>query len=97
MALLNYLSDRDWWSRIEAQRRQYDEEHQEDLGSAASAAAQERYESGVLAEARAIVAGELQRSPTVEHLRIALEWLDDAKARARMQEREQVLDGETPF
>ena len=37
---------------------------------------QDRYEARIIEEARAIVEGRLDRSPTVEHLRVALAWLD---------------------
>lgn len=61
-----------------------------DLGSAASGAAQDRYEASVIKEARAIVAGESKRAPTTEHLRIALSQLDGAKPAP-------LDDGESPF
>jgi len=90
MALLNGLIDRLWWADVEQQRREYDE-RQADLGDAASAAARDRYEAAVIDEARAIVAGEIEQAPSVEHLRIALEWMDGARPAPREE------DGEAPF
>ena len=37
---------------------------------------QDRYEAHIIEEARAIVEGRLNQPPTVEHLRVALAWLD---------------------
>jgi hypothetical protein len=37
---------------------------------------QDRYEAEKIAEARRIVSGELMQTPTVEHVRILLVWLD---------------------
>jgi hypothetical protein len=51
----------------EAQRRRSD---------AASAAARDRYEVALMAEARAIVAGTSQATPQREHLRLLLETVD---------------------
>jgi len=63
----------------------------EDQSSAASGAARETYERGVVDQARAIVAGTLEEPPTVEHLRVLLYRLDCA-APVPAQ-----LDGEAPF
>jgi hypothetical protein len=41
-----------------------------------SGLAQDRYEARQIAEARRIVSGELMQTPTVEHVRILLVWLD---------------------
>ena len=41
-----------------------------------SAAEQERYESGVLEQARQIAAGKSLKLSTAEHLRVLLSWLD---------------------
>jgi hypothetical protein len=49
-------------------------------GERLSAVEQERYESSVIDEARAIVAGKSLKLASVEHLRIALSWLDCARA-----------------
>lgn len=90
MALLNAITDRLWWADIERQRQESDA-RQEDLDSDPSAAAQDRYETSVIDEARAIVAGKVARAPTVEHLRIALAWLDGALSAPQQTE------GESPF
>ena len=76
MAYLNMLTDSLWLAEI---------------GSDASGAAQDRYEAGVIEEAREIVAGEIEQAPTVEHLRIALAWMDGARP-APIEK-----DGESPF
>ncbi|WP_041066113.1 hypothetical protein [Thiolapillus brandeum] len=36
----------------------------------------QQYESGLIEEARAMVAGQKDAQPTVEHVRVLLEWLD---------------------
>lgn len=41
-----------------------------------SGVAQDNYEQNIINEARDIVAGLSSMEPTVEHLRITLEWLD---------------------
>jgi hypothetical protein len=46
------------------------------IGDAMSCEAQRRYESGIVEEARAIVAGRSTLNITVEHLRVVLSWLD---------------------
>ena len=71
--------------------RRYQEDLLEQQSSAASAEAQERYESGVIDEARAIVAEEIETAPAVEHLRVLLVWLDGAMPAPRQE------DGESPF
>ena len=43
----------------------------EQQASAASGEAQDRYESGLIDEARAIAAGDLDQAPTSEHLRVS--------------------------
>jgi hypothetical protein len=50
-------------------------------GDVRSFEAQELYESGVIDEARAIVEGRSSAPVTVEHLRVALSWLDGCTAR----------------
>lgn len=94
MALLNGLTDSLWLVELRRSYRDCDlqQEALDDLGDAASAAAQDHYEAGVIAEARAIVAGEIEKAPTVEHLRIALVWMDGARPPAPVDE-----DGEAPF
>lgn len=44
------------------------------------AEAQDRYESAMVAEARAIVEGRTMKLATNEHLRVVLSWLDGAQA-----------------
>jgi len=51
------------------------EEDQND-GEFFSVAEQERYESGIIEEARQIVAGKSLKLSTAEHLRVLLNWLD---------------------
>ena len=63
----------------------------EDQSSAASDAAREAYERGMVEQARAIVAGKIEEPPTLEHMRVLLDRLDSA-APAPAQ-----LDGEAPF
>ncbi len=55
--------------------------HYAELGDAKSFEAQATYEQSTVAAARAIVAGELTAPPTVEHLRVLLDWLDVAPRR----------------
>ncbi len=50
----------------------------EQRASAASGKAQDRYESGLIDEARAIATGDLDQAPTSEHLRVLIERLDSA-------------------
>lgn len=57
----------------------YKEEGHDD-GERMSSSEQERYESQVIEEARKIVAGKSLKLASAEHLRIALSWLDCAKA-----------------
>jgi len=71
MNMLNTLIDDLWLS---------------DLGAAASGVEQDRYESGVIEEARAIAAGEIEKAPTVEHLRVALSWLDGSNPKFEEEE-----------
>jgi hypothetical protein len=47
-----------------------------------SAAEQERYEGNLIEQARAIVDGAHAGPPTVEHLRVLLDWLDGAQPHA---------------
>ena len=35
-----------------------------------------QYEAGLIDEAREMVAGQRESQPTVEHIRVLLEWLD---------------------
>ena len=53
----------------------YMEVHGRD-GEYFSMAEQERYESGIIEEARQIVAGKSLKLSTAEHLRVLLSWLD---------------------
>ncbi len=46
------------------------------IGDAMSCEAQRRYESAIVEEARAIVAGRSTLNITTEHLRVVLSWLD---------------------
>jgi len=46
------------------------------LGDDQSARACERYETELVAEARAIAQGRSRKPPTGEHLRVLLSWLD---------------------
>jgi hypothetical protein len=62
----------------------------EDQSSAASAQARDEYEEDLLFEARAIVAGVSQASPTAEHLRVLLGRLGSSAEAAFM-------NGEAPF
>ena len=51
-----------------------------------SGVAQDHYESRIIEEARAIVAGKLDKTPTVEHLRVALAWLDGTSEQEHEQD-----------
>ena len=51
-----------------------------------SGRAQDRYEVRIIEEARAIVAGKSKAAPTVEHLRVLLEWLDGASEQEHEQD-----------
>lgn len=55
--------------------------HYAELGDAKSFEAEAAYERATVAAARAIVAGELTEPPTVEHLRVLIDWLDGAQSR----------------
>lgn len=58
----------------------------EDWGQMRSDEARARYEARIVSEARAIVAGEKECSPTVEHLRVVLDWLDGTHGIAAVDE-----------
>jgi hypothetical protein len=90
-AYLNGLLDDLAMADFRCGYRRYQEDLLEQQSAAASAEAQERYESGVIEEARAIVAEDVEMVPTVEHLRVLLVWLDCAMP-AQKEE-----DGEAPF
>lgn len=77
-AHLNGLMDDLWLADFHRGYQQYQEELLEEQSAAASAEAQERYESGLVEEARAMVAGDFEKAPAVEHLRVLLERLDSA-------------------
>ena len=53
----------------------YREERGRD-GEFFSTAEQERYESGIIEEARQIAAGKSLKLSTAEHLRVLISWLD---------------------
>ena len=55
-------------------------------GDAWSALAREKYEMGVIEEARRLVAGELPGVPSLEHLRVLLAWLDGALPQASVDD-----------
>lgn len=57
--------------------KRYQQEHDpHGVGDAMSCEAQRHYESGIVEEARAIVAGRSTLNITTEHLRVVLSWLD---------------------
>ena len=62
-----------------------------DCAETQSATTREHYEQRLVAEARAMVEGICDRTPTVEHLRVVLDWLDggppQSSSRDRMQHR----------
>jgi len=58
--------------------------------------AQARYEAAIVEESRAIVAGEHSGVPSVEHLRVLLEWLDGARIRLNREQPDDGWDGDTP-
>jgi len=60
---------------IDCLTKGYKEEQGRD-GDFFSMAEQERYESGIIEEARQIVAGKSLKLSTAEHLRVLLSWLD---------------------
>jgi len=91
MAHLNGLLDSLWVADLRGGCQRYRDELLEEQSAAASAEAQERYESGVIDEARAIVAEEIETAPSVEHLRVLLVWLDGAMPAPRQG------NGEAPF
>lgn len=65
--------------------------YQQELdGDACSFIAQERYEAGVVEEARAIVEGRSTSNITKEHLRVVLAWLDGCTIN-------EAQDGSVPF
>ena len=88
---LNGLLDDRYITDLRRGYRHYQDDLLEEQSAAASVEAQERYESGVIEEARAMVAGDFEKAPAVEHLRILLERLDSATP---TQEEE---DGAAPF
>lgn len=91
MAHLNGLLDYLWVTDLRGACQRDRDELLEAQSAAASAQAQARYESGVIEEARSIVAGENETAPTVEHLRVLLVWLDGAMSAPEKE------DGEAPF
>jgi len=58
--------------------------------------ARARYEAQIVAEARAIVGGERDSVPSLEHLRVLLEWLDGLRTRLNLEQPEDQWDGDTP-
>ena len=52
-----------------------------DCAETQSATTREHYEQRLVAEARAMVEGICDRTPTVEHLRVVLDWLDGGPPR----------------
>jgi hypothetical protein len=91
MAHLNGLLDYLWIADLRGACQRYQDELLEQRSAAASAEAQERYESGVIDEARAIVTEDVEMAPTVEHLRVLLVWMDGAMSAPEQE------DGEAPF
>ena len=68
-----------------------EQRYQQELdGDACSFLAQERYEAGIVEEARAIVEGRSTLNITKEHLRVVLAWLDGCTIN-------EALDGPAPF
>lgn len=61
------------------------------LSSVRSGEAQDRYESGIVREAREIASGDTEKAANAEHLRVLLNRLDSA---GLAQEKE---DGDPPF
>lgn len=78
MAYVNGLLDCLWIADLRHGYQRYQEDLLEEQSAAASAEAQERYETGVIEEARSIVSGDIEAAPKVEHLRVLLVWLDSA-------------------
>ncbi len=91
MAYLNGLLDEMFLLELRRGYRRCLDERYEAQSAAASAEAQERYETGVIEEARSIVAGESETVPTVEHLRVLIVWLDGAMSAPEEE------NGEAPF
>ena len=58
--------------------------------------ARAHYEAAIVDEARAIVAGEHSGKPSVEHLRVLLEWLEGLRVRLNLEQPEDPWDGDTP-
>ena len=58
--------------------------------------AQAHYESSVVEEARAIVAGRSKNPPAKEHLRVLLEWLDGASFQFNQGQQEVGPGSDTP-
>jgi len=68
----------------------------EDSGQLQAEEARVGYESEIVEEARAIVAGRSGKLATKEHLRVVLEWLDGATGRPEQEQPEADWDGVSP-